>query len=119
MGLLEALGEMVHGARDAGASFLVKRAVGHWLEPYGRMLSLSIDSKNARIRVELLPKGEKEPIAIDIEEYQLTTVAGAEFIVIKKATASREWIDALVKDFLIGRTIPLPEKYGHVIRSML
>src|SRR4051812_13853947 len=64
MGLLQALGEIVHGARDAGASFLVKRAVGHWLEPYGRMLSLSIDSKNSRIRVELLPKGEKEPIAI-------------------------------------------------------
>src|SRR4051812_39054946 len=111
MGLLHAFQEMIHSAKDAGTSFVVERAVAHRLQPYGRMLNLSIDSKTKRIRLEVLLKGETDPIAIMIDEYQLTNVAGADFILIKKASASREWIHALIQDFGLGRTIPLPAKY--------
>jgi hypothetical protein len=119
MGLFQALGELLHSAKDAGTSLIVQRAVAHRLQPYGRMLNLSIDSKTSRIRVEVLLKGETEPITVSVDEYQLTSVAGADFIVIKKASASREWINALLQDFAIGKTIPLPAKYGHLIRTML
>lgn len=119
MGLLHAVGELLHSAKDAGVSFVVERAVAHRIQPYGRMLSFSIDSKTSRIRLEVLPKGETQPITINIDEYALTTVAGADFIVIKKASASREWIDALLKDFAIGKTLPLPVKYGHLVKSVL
>src|SRR3954467_6288304 len=119
MGLLDAIRDMAHAARDAGASFLVERAVAHRLQPYGRMLNLSIDSKTKRIRLEILLKGETEPVTVTIDEYQLTTAAGAEFILIKKASASREWINALIQDFAIGKTIPLPTKYANVVKSLL
>ena len=71
------------------------------------------------IRLEVLLKGETEPIAITIDEYQLTNVAGAEFILINKASASREWINALLQDFAIGKTIPLPSKYSNMVKSLL
>jgi len=119
MGLLDAIRELAHAAKDAGASFLVERAVAHRLQPYGRMLNLSIDSKTKRIRLEILLKGETEPVTVTIDEYQLTTAAGAEFILIKKASASREWINALIQDFAIGKTIPLPTKYANVVKSLL
>jgi hypothetical protein len=119
MGLLDAIREMAHAAKDAGASFIVERAVAHRLQPYGRMLNLSIDSKTKRIRLEVLLKGETEPVTLTIDEYELTTAAGADFILIKKASASREWIDALLQDFAIGKTIPLPAKYGNMVKSLL
>jgi hypothetical protein len=119
MGLLQAFSELLHSVKDAGASFVIERAVAHRLQPYGRMLSLSIDSKTSRIRLEVLPKGETQPITINIDEYQLTNVAGADFIVIKKASSSREWIHALLQDFAIGKTLPIPPKYASVLKTVL
>src|SRR4051812_7369888 len=119
MGLLDAIRDLAHAARDAGASFLVERSIAHRLQPYGRMLNLSIDSKTKRIRLEVLLKGETEPITLTIDEYELTNAAGADFILIKKASASREWIDLLLQDFAIGKTISLPTKYSNVVKSLL
>lgn len=119
MSLLHAFAELLHSAKDAGASFVIERALAHRLQPYGRMLSLSIDSKTSRIQLEILPKGETQPITITIDEYQLTNEAGADLILIKKASASREWIDAILQDFAIGKTIPLPAKYAHFLKSIL
>jgi len=98
---------------------MVERAVAHRLKPYGRMLNLQIDSRNAKIRLEILLKGESQPVTLNIDEYHLTNSAGADFIVIKKASATREWMDALIKDFAIGKTIPLPAQYANMIKSVL
>ena len=119
MGLLDALRDMAVAARDAGTSFVVERAVASRLEPYGRMLNLAIDSKTKKIRLEILLKGESEPVAITINEYQVTSAGGADFFVIKQASASREWINALLQDFAIDRKLPLPAKYGNVVKSVL
>lgn len=119
MGLLDALRDMAVAARDAGTSYVVERAVAKRLEPYGRMLNLSIDSKSKKIRLEILLKGESEPVAITISEYQLASSAGADFFVIKQASASREWINALLQDFAIDRKLPLPAKYSNVVKSVL
>src|ERR1051325_9708950 len=105
MSLLDAIRDLAHAAKDAGTSFVVERAVAHRLQPYGRMLNLSIDSKTKRIRLEILLKGETEPITITIDQYELTTAAGADFILIKQASASREWMNALIQDFAPGKTI--------------
>ena len=119
MGLLHAIKDALHSAKDAGASFVAERFAAQWVEPYGRMLNLSIDSRNKKLRVEILPKGEKEPLAVTIDEYELVMKDGVQSILVKKASASREWVDALVKDFAIGKTIPLPEKYASVLKTVL
>ena len=119
MGLLDAFKEMAVAVKDAGTSFVVERAVAHRLQPYGRMLNLSIDSKTKRIRLELLLKGETEPVTITIDEYQVTNSAGADFIVINKASASREWINALLQDFALGKKVPLPAKYSNMVKTVL
>jgi hypothetical protein len=120
VGLLEHIQGFLHSAKDAGASFVIERFVAHRIERYGRMINLAIDSKNSKIRIEVLPKGETEPIAITIDEYQLVTHNnGAPTLVIKKIGASREWMDALLKDFATDKSIALPEKYASVIKTVL
>jgi hypothetical protein len=119
MGLLDTIRDLAHAAKDAGASFVVERAIAHRLQPYGRMLNLSIDSKTKRIRLEVLLQGESEPITITIDEYEVATAAGADFILVKKASASREWMNALLQDFALGKKIPLPAKYASMVKSLL
>jgi hypothetical protein len=119
MGLFTAIKDALHTAKDAGASYVAERYAAQWVEPYGRMLNLSIDSKNKKIRVEILPKGETSPLAVTIEEYEITLVKGVESILIKRASASREWVDAVLKDFATGKSIALPEKYATVLKTVL
>jgi hypothetical protein len=119
MGFLQAVRELAHSVKDAGVGFVIERAVAHRIQPYGRMLSFSIDSKTSRIRLEVLPKGEAQPITIMIDEYALSSDGGADFILIKKASASREWMHALLQDFAIGKKLPLPPKYANILKSVL
>jgi hypothetical protein len=119
MGLFNAIKDALHTAKDAGASFVAERYAAQWVEPYGRMLNLSIDSKNKKIRVELLPKGETDPLSVTIEEYEITTVNGAPAILVKRTSSTREWVDAVLKDFAAGKTIRLPEKYANAIKTVL
>jgi hypothetical protein len=119
MGLFNAIKDALHTARDAGASYVAERYAAQWVEPYGRMLNLSIDSRNKKIRVELLPKGETNPLTVTIEEYEITTVNGAPAILVKRTSSTREWVDAVLKDFATGKSIPLPEKYANAIKTVL
>jgi hypothetical protein len=119
MGLFTAIKDALHTAKDAGASYIAERYAAQWVEPYGRMLNLAIDSKNKKIRLEILPKGETSPLAVVIEEYEIATRKGVESILIKRASASREWIDAVLKDFATNKTIPLPEKYATILKTVL
>jgi hypothetical protein len=119
MGLLHAIKDALHTARDAGASYVAERYAAQWVQPYGRMLNLTIDSKNKKLRVEILPKGETDPLAVTIDEYELVTKNGVSSILVKRVSASREWVDAIVKDFATGKTIPLPEKYANVLKTVL
>lgn len=83
------------------------------------MLNLSIDSRSKSLRLEILPKGETEPITIVLEQYELLSGPDGTFLVVHRATASREWISLLLGDFLPGRRIRLPEKYAAALRLVL
>jgi hypothetical protein len=119
MGLFTAIKDALHTAKDVGASYVAERYAAQWVEPYGRMLNLSIDSRNKKIRIEILPKGETDPLAVTIEEYELTTVNGVPSILIKRTSSTREWVDAVLKDFATGKTIRLPEKYANAIKTVI
>lgn len=82
------------------------------------MTELSIDSKKKtlRARVELL--GEREPIELNVSKYSLSTKGGHPKLVIEEATASREWLTVALKEFVIGRTIELPEKAAVVLKLL-
>lgn len=119
MGLFTAIKDVLHTAKDAGASFFAERHAAQWVEPYGRMLNLSIDSRNKKIRVEVIPKGETDPLTVTIEEYEVTTIDGAPALLVKRTSSTREWVDAVLKDFATGKTIRLPEKYANAIKTVL
>lgn len=113
------LRDFLHSAKDAGVSIVAERYAARFLEPYGRMLNLSIDSRAKKITVELLPKGEQTPITVTIDEYELITLNQQTSILIKRASANREWVDALLKDFATGESIKLPEQYANTLAKIL
>lgn len=113
------LRDFFHSAKDAGVSIVAERYAARLLEPYGRMLNLSIDSRAKKITVEILPKGEQTPITVTIGQYELIHLNQQTSILIKQASANREWVDALLKDFAVGEAIKIPAQYANTLTKVL
>ena len=74
------------------------------------MTELSIDTKKRRVRVRLELLGEAEPIEVEITKYSLKNKESAARLTIEEATASREWLNVALREFVVGRTIEIPAK---------
>jgi len=82
------------------------------------MTELSIDTKKRRVRVRLELLGEAEPIEVEITKYSLKNKESAARLTIEEATASREWLNVALREFVVGRTIDLPAKAGTLLKLL-
>jgi hypothetical protein len=99
---------MFNTFKDTLASSAAKSLLAGRIERYGRLTELRIRSREKTIRVEILLAGEVEELKIEVERYRVTGVAGAHAVVIERLRASRQWVQLLLEDFVVGKPIPIP-----------
>ncbi|PYI96534.1 MAG: hypothetical protein DME98_11945 [Verrucomicrobia bacterium] len=97
-------------SKDATLAFTARVAVNTKLKGIGEMTELSIDTKKRRVRVHLELVGEAEPIEVEITKYNLKNKESGARLTIEEATASREWLNVALREFVVGRTIEIPAK---------
>ena len=119
MSLVSKLRSVVSHAKDAGASAAIEHLLAKRLEPYGELKSLRLNSREKTIEIEVLLKGESEPLAVKVLQYELQITPEQDFLVVKRAIASREWVTALLQDFVVGRPQPLPHQHSKMVRLVL
>jgi hypothetical protein len=108
----------VHG-KDLGTSALLEHAVNKPMAPYGKIMDISLNSREKKITLQVLLKGESEVTSLTVEEYDLVEESDQTFLIVKKAIVSKEWLNVLVQEFLIGKKFPLPSKYARIIKLAL
>lgn len=89
------------------------------LKPYGRIIDLKLDSEARTLIVTLELKGEREPVQIDVQEYELAKKGGRLWLVIKKVSTSREWLTELARRFAVGRQFELPPEASTLVSRFL
>jgi hypothetical protein len=109
----------LHDRKDASVSFVLEKAMQNRLEKFGRVLELRIDTRRSTFFVELLLKGEKEPLTLTIEEYQINDEGGQTWITVKKCTASREWLCIAIEEYLVNKPFPIPKQYAGWAKMLL
>ena len=82
------------------------------------MVNFVIDSQRKTVQCELLLKGEKEPLTFVLQQYELITEPAGIFVIVHKASCSREWMTLMLEDFVQGRKFLLPEKYARLLRMV-
>lgn len=82
------------------------------------MTELKIDQDKHRIEATLLLKGEREPIHVVWQNYELATGTESS-LKFKSVTVSREWMAVLAEEFLKDRSVPLPSLAAKVLRLVL
>src|SRR6185369_4557849 len=98
------LGDLVMGAigsvKDSGASAAIQRWLSRELADYGEVLDFKINSRERSAELHVLLKGEREKLTIQIDAYELIS-EDKDYIVVKRARASREWLNAVLRNFVI------------------
>jgi len=96
--------------KDSLAATAAKKMLEGKIERYGRILELRLRSKARMIYLEVMLTGEASPVCIDIGRYSVRSGGpdGKYLLVVEEVSASREWLQLVLRDFLIGQPIPIP-----------
>ncbi len=100
-------------------SWTTKAALNSRIEEYGQMLDLKIDSEKKQITAKILLNGEKEPFRIAVDGYELWKDGDKAFLRINSAGADRQWLNTLLKNYVSGKSFPIPAEAGGVAESIL
>jgi hypothetical protein len=116
------LGDLVMGAigsvKDSGASAAIKSWLARELADYGEVLDFKINSRDRSAELNILLKGERDKLTVNVDEYEVVS-ADKDYIVVKRARASREWVNAVLRKFVIGRRQAIPAQYSGMVKLVL
>ena len=86
-----------------------KTFINRQIEGMGRLTRLDIDSSKRAIQAELDLRGEPAPIVVNVGAYDLTAAGGISYIILREVSSSKEWVTALLKRYLVGRNLQVPQ----------
>jgi hypothetical protein len=116
------LGDLVKGAigsvKDSGASAAIKSWLAREMADYGEVLDFSINSRARSAELHVLLKGERDKLAVHIDEYELIST-DRDYIIVRRARASREWVNAVLRNFLINKKHAIPAQYSRMVKLVL
>lgn len=92
------------GAFAAAAKVFLNRKV----DKFGSITNLQLDSKQKNLAAELVLKGESTPILIQVDAYEVDEKDGVAWLTVRGIHASREWLNAALNEFLVGRPLQIP-----------
>src|SRR5690606_6854601 len=95
-------------AKDLMTSKAAKAYANDFIKRYGQVDELSIDSKRHRIELVCQLRGEVSPIGVTIEKYRVERHEGKTFFQVLDSSATRPWLQAVLRDHVHGRNFELP-----------
>jgi len=113
--MFEALANALGNARDRAVEAAARSYLTQKIEKFGELRKLEIDSRQKRLALEVALKGETSPVSIRVEKYEIVQRNGDTHIILRQATASREWITAAIEEHLLGREVKLPAAAASVL----
>jgi len=105
--------------KDTALSKGAKVAINSYIKEYGKMLKLNLDSKNKSINLEVLLDGEKEPLSVNVQRYELTEENGKHFLKIYGIQTSRAWINTVAGSYLEGKSFEIPNEYAKMLKVIV
>ncbi len=76
-----------------------------WLQPYGTLTELAIDTESRSLSLTLELKGENAALQIRVKHYELIERDGETFLELGEIETSREWVNTLLREHLQEKVI--------------
>jgi hypothetical protein len=109
--------------QDAKDRFLERMAVPllnrTLVAPYGKVRELRLDTAEKSATAVLELEGEREPVHVAIDRYEVSKRGGERYVTIHAIRTSRPWMTELARRQLVGRTLPLPPELGGLVMRLI
>ena len=92
------------GAVEAGAKAFINRKI----ESFGEVTHLQIDPRGKIILLQATLKGETSPVVVKVLRYEVISAPEATYLQLGEFDASREWITAVLNQYVTGLRLPVP-----------
>ena len=115
----DAIKNFLRGPKDAAIALGVRSFFNARYSRVGQMSHMSIDTARREIRVRLDLVGESTPVEIHVTNYTIEHQGERATVTIGDATASREWITELLRQFVVGQTFALPQGAAAIVKLLL
>ena len=115
-------GKLFSNARELKDKTIAKglqTAINLKIKEYGEMLKLNLNSQEKTIELEVMLKGEKEPLKVYVNEYVVSEENGKYYLYAKDIKTSREWINIVAENYLKGEKIEIPEKIAKTLQILI
>ena len=106
--MFESLKKAVTAAKEGALEAAAKAYINQKIQNFGTVSDLDIDSRARSIRIEVALKGEAAPVTVTVPDYEVSSSSGAAYVIPKKFEASREWISAVLNEYIAGQRWPIP-----------
>jgi hypothetical protein len=105
--------------KDNLSSFSGEQVVRKYIEPYGELLDFKINSSEKTMLIKALLKGEKEPVEIKVNRYEVNEQDGRMFVKVHDVRTSREWLTKFAQDYLLSQRFEIPGQYINIVKKFL
>lgn len=99
---------MLRALKDGALGLSLKALINEKFGQYGDVKDCSVDTKNSKLVLHLILKGEREPVTATIERYEIERDGMESYISLKSFSSSREWLGLLLNRFLKDKRYKLP-----------
>jgi hypothetical protein len=113
------INDFLRGSKDAMIASAVRSLFNSKYGRFGQMTDVSVDTSRREIRVRLELVGESTPVEIQVMNYHIQQQGAGATLTIGDAITSREWLTELLRDFVIGRTLVLPERAAGMVKFLM
>jgi hypothetical protein len=114
----EGIQGLLRSSKDAALALGVRTLFNTRFSRIGHMTELTVDTKKRTVNLRLNLAGEDEPIEIHVKKYSLGGGSHHATLTVLDATASREWLTEVLREFVVGQSFTIPAKAGAVLKLL-
>lgn len=82
------------------------------------MLQFKLNPEQKSVEMEVMLKGEAEPLNIKIGRYEIKSEDGKSHLELHDIKTSREWIDIVAKKYIENRKIDVPSNFVELMEIL-
>jgi len=110
---------MLNRIKDKAFGEAIKQSINFKIKDFGKISKLKIDTQNKTIELELVLKGEREPLYVKVGKYEISQEDEKHYLVAEDIDTSREWINVVASNYLENQKFEIPEKAIKILKTLM
>jgi sporulation protein YlmC with PRC-barrel domain len=110
---------ILHRGKDLALSLGIKKVINLKIKKFGNISNLSLDTKNKKINLELVLKGEEKALEVIVNNYTFEEKQNKYYLIASDIESSREWLTIILEEYIDKQEFEIPKEYMKMIEAVI